>query len=451
MHLRQLLAIATLTVRSATRSRVFHYIIALVALTVTGLPVIIKGDGTIDGYARISLDYSLKLLTFILAATSVWAAVAASSREIEEKQIHLLVTKPVTYTTIWLGKWLGLLAMNATLLFFAGLCVCAVLRWHLRPSTLTPEERQVASEEVLTARRALMPDKSGLERAIANRADELALHVNTGLVSRAYLMENARRDILQRDNTIQPGASGTWLFKTDERQAGKPLFIRFVMSSPHQLELKPVAVQWRVYRTADNAGSTYTKNVFAGRPNSFSLTVPGNSTTVIAEFVNIQTNPPSTVVFSRDRGVVMLIKAGSFEGNLARALIMILCKLAVLSALGLTMGCVFSLPVAVFAACAVLAAFNLSGALARSDIAPIHNAGTRTIIETITLAKFKMANILFAPIRRYDSAEKVQRSEFIPWTIVGEAIAVEALLYSGLFCLLGVFVLKRRQLGMPME
>ncbi|MEI6808134.1 MAG: hypothetical protein WCN95_05380 [bacterium] len=449
IHFRQLLAIAALTVRSASRSRVFQYVLALVALTVIGLPVIIRGDGTIDGYARISLDYSLKLLTFVLAATSVWAAVAVSSREIEEKQIHLLVTKPVAHTTIWLGKWFGLLIMNGALLLFAGICVCAVLRWHLRPSKLAPDQRQIASEEVFTARRVLMPDQSELRKAILKRADELAVTINTGLVTKAYLLDNALRDVLQRENTIQPGASKRWVFNTEERQAGKPLFVRFILSSPQQLELKPVAVQWRVFRADDEAGTIYTTNVFAGRPNAFCSSPPGDNAIIVAEFVNIQTNPPATVIFSRDRGVTIMIQAGSFEGNLIRALIMILCELAVLSALGLTMGCIFSMPVAVFAACAVLAAFNLSGVLTTSDIAPIHDINKRTYVETITIAKFKMASILFAPIRRYNPVDKVQRSEFISWSMVGEAIAVEALLYSGLFCFLGVFVLKRRQLGMP--
>lgn len=453
---RKILAIAILTVRSAARTRVFRYMLSLTVIAVVGLPMIVKGDGTIEGYARVSLDYSLRLLTFILAAVSVWVAVGVSSREIEEKQIHLLVTKPVSPLQIWLGKWLGLLAMNAVLLLLAGICVSAMLRWNLRPSALTPEQRPVASSEILTTRRVIEPDYLDVDRKIPGRVDKLMAGNTQGPISRDDLLAEARREIIREENTVAPGASKKWTFQIGEIvRDSLPALCRYRMSSPRQLELQPVAVEWRVCRATNGVVISHAGKVFAGRPNSFWIPLSGSGVTLTAEFFNAQTNPPATVVFSRDRGVALLAPHGTFENNLARALIIIFCKLAVLSALGLTMGCVFSMPVAVFVACATIIAFNLSGMFTASHMSHApghsHSTGERSILDAMITIKSRVVDILFAPIRHYDPVEQLQCGELVPWSTVGEAFAVQVLLYSGIFAVLGVFSLKRRQLGMPAD
>lgn len=446
----QLLAVAVLTVRSTTRNRVFQYILALILLTGVGLPLVVTGDGTVQGYARVSIDYSLKLVTFILAVTSIWVAVAASSGEIAEKQIHLVVTKPVSHSAIWLGKWFGLLAISAAFLVIAVTCISAAIRWHLRPSTLPPGKSNVTADDVFTAKTVVEPDKSDLQRAIQSRADELAVGMNTGRLARARLLETAGREVTRRESTVPPGDSRRWIFNLDRQINDHPLTLRFVMSSPRQLELEPVTVQWRFHDAAGETGAWQSVTVFAGQPNSIPVSQGCKSGRLIAEFINSQTNPPATVAFSRSSGVTLMAKTGSFEGNLARALILILCQLAVLGALGLTLGCMFSMPVAVFSACAVIAAFNLSSMLTADDIVqPRHHDTGQTMTETLRLARLKAVNAVLAPIRRYDPARQLQQSELIPWSLVAEAIAVDAILYSGLFCIAGVFVLKRRQLGMP--
>lgn len=454
--LRQFLAIAVLTVRRAVRTRVFQYTFGLVALAVISLPLLITSDGTVENHARIAIEYTIRLLTFVLAVTSLWAAVDASSREIGEKQIHLLVTKPVSAVQIWLGKWLGLLAINAVLILLAGICISAMLRWNLRASQIATLQRRAAAEEVLTARESLNPmPPPDREAKVLRRVKELTAGTKPGLLSEDGLLEGARRDVMRAESTVQPCSSQTWVFDVGNGGSGnRQLFIRYLFSSLRQLDLKPVAVQWHIF---DSKGGTVTNlvaDVFAGRPNSFAISFPAGSGTLTAEFLNAQTNPPAIVVFNRTDGINVLVPCGSFEGNLARALIMLFCKLAILSALGLTMGCIFSMPVAVFVACATIAVFNLTALIASTDIAQdIHRRqpGRRGVINAIVDAKFRAADALCAPIRRYDPVPSLQKSEAIPWSLVGRAVVVEVVLYSGILGMLGVFILKRRQLGMPAE
>ena len=63
----------------------------------------------------------------------MWAGCAAVSLEIQERQIHLIVTKPVRRAQIWLGKWLGLLILNAALIAFSGAVVYFLLQMDSPP------------------------------------------------------------------------------------------------------------------------------------------------------------------------------------------------------------------------------------------------------------------------------------------------------------------------------
>ena len=99
----RILAIAGIAIRNAVRSRVVIILLGILLLVIIGLPLTVKGDGTIAGQVRILLSYTLGFVSFILSLATLWAGCAAVSLEIQEKQIHLVVTKPVRRVQIWLG------------------------------------------------------------------------------------------------------------------------------------------------------------------------------------------------------------------------------------------------------------------------------------------------------------------------------------------------------------
>ncbi len=306
----------------------------------------------------------------------------------------------------------------------------------------------------MTAREPVLPSLPGLEQKIQERANEIEAGITPGALSRESLVENARRDVIRSENTVQPGASQRWVFPYKHGGGrGGQMSIRYMFSSPRQLDLQPLAVRWIVRDSTGATAGSHDAQVFAGQPHSFEVSPGGETDVLTAEFFNAQTNPPSTVVFARDMGVTLLLPGGSFEGNLARALIMIFCKLAVLTALGLTIGSCFSMPVAVFAAFAIIAAFNLTALIASTDIGEEVSrrslAPTHGFIDRVVALKFKAADALFAPIRRYDPVPRLQRSELVPWPLVAQAFLLEVLLYPSILGLCGVLILKHRQFGLP--
>src|SRR3989442_2906536 len=148
--MQRLLAIAWLTWKAAFRFRLFLVIAVLLLAAVVGLPILIKDDGTAQGFTQILLTYTLSVITGLLGLSTLWLACGTLARDIEECQMQMVAVKPIARWQIWLGKWLGLVTLNAALLALSGACVYGLLEW--RATRLPPDQQQVLRHEVLVAR-----------------------------------------------------------------------------------------------------------------------------------------------------------------------------------------------------------------------------------------------------------------------------------------------------------
>ena len=205
--MKKIMAIALISVRTAIRSRIVLCLIALLLMVIIGLPLTIKGDGTLGGRIQILLTYTLGVVMFILSMTTLWAGCAAISQEIAERQIHLIVAKPVGRLQIWIGKWLGLLLLNAALLLASGVTVYGLLRWNTRDDVLTVEERQELSEDILVARRLVLPDFPDMSAEARQLVEEQLRGANVPPPNDlGPYLEAAERALLTRLYTAPPGA-----------------------------------------------------------------------------------------------------------------------------------------------------------------------------------------------------------------------------------------------------
>src|ERR1700722_11672405 len=148
--MQKILAIAWLTWKAALRFRLFLVIAALLVVAVVGLPMIVKDDGTARGFTQIILTYTLSAVTALLGFSTLWLSCGTLARDIEECQIQVIATKPIARWQIWLGKWLGIVTLNAVLLAISGACVYGLLQY--RAGKLPPEEQKVLREQILVSR-----------------------------------------------------------------------------------------------------------------------------------------------------------------------------------------------------------------------------------------------------------------------------------------------------------
>src|SRR6059036_1662524 len=128
--MQRLFAIAWLTWKAAFRFRLFLVLAFLLLAAVVGLPLLIKDDGTALGFTQILLTYTLTTITALLGLSTLWLACGTLARDIEECQIQMVAVKPIPRWQIWLGKWLGIMSLNAVLLAISGGCVFCLLQWR---------------------------------------------------------------------------------------------------------------------------------------------------------------------------------------------------------------------------------------------------------------------------------------------------------------------------------
>ncbi|MGI8966360.1 MAG: ABC transporter permease, partial [Limisphaerales bacterium] len=151
--MQRLFAIVGLTWKAAFRYRLFWVLAVLLIGSVVGLPLLIKDDGSARGLAQILVTYTLGIITTLLGFATLWLSCGTLARDIEEHQIQMVVVKPIARWQIWLGKWLGILSLNALLLTIAGSSVFFLLQWKAKK--LPENEQAILRNEIFVARASM--------------------------------------------------------------------------------------------------------------------------------------------------------------------------------------------------------------------------------------------------------------------------------------------------------
>jgi len=365
---------------------------------------------------------------FILSLTATWCGAGAISLEIGERQIQLLITKPLRSVQVWAGKLLGLMTVNLVLLAFGGALICAMIHWTLRPAEMNKTGQQdFLRRKIMTVYRTVSPLKiSGLQNSQA---------------------------------AIGPGQIYRWRFDLTKHTTGAQfalLKFRFIPSPiSHQ---SPVAGVWRA--STEKQDDIINKTL-ANSPNmTVYLDIPkiDPAGTLNLEYQNIQTNPAVTVFFPSENDLCLLIPESSFEANLLRGLIIGFARLAFFTSLGMIAGTLFTFPVAVFASLGLLA-MAFSGEFVRqlaergllTDTSHEQFSIFLFILNDMVRGAFRFLAFVLAPLDRFDPLAFLPDSLSIPWSLAGQSFAVLGCLYPLILMLIGAGCLSRREVGISSE
>ena len=359
--MQRLYAIAWLTWKAAFRFRLFLVIAGLLLVSVVGLPLLIKDDGTARGFTQILLTYTLTAITALLGFSTLWLACGTLARDIEECQIQMLDVKPIARWQIWLGKWLGIVSLDAVLLALSAGCVYGLLQW--RAHRLPPEQQQVLRNEVLVARGSAR--EKNFDKEIDARADQL-LHERlekNPLETRQANLDEVRRQIRESVKAayevVRPG------------YPSRPWRINLGSARLH-LRGQPLSLRVKFNAAEGSASGTYGGILAVGEPPK-SKTWQSPVLSMAADTFHEFTIPPDlfdadgvltitfgnpnqiALLFPLEDGVEVLYPEGGFGPSFARALGIILCWMALLAALGLASASLLSFPVAAFFSLGLLA------------------------------------------------------------------------------------------------
>jgi hypothetical protein len=456
--LQRLFAIAWLTWKAALRFRLFLVIAVLLIASVIGLPILIKDDGTARGFTQILLTYTLSTITALLGLSTLWLSCGTLARDIEECQMQMVAVKPIARWQIWLGKWLGILSLNAVLLALTGGCVYGLLEW--RATKLPAAEQAVLNNEILVARGSLMEKNSDDEiESEAARLLQERLQKNPEL-SKADLTE-VRKQIVEQVKAayqlVPPGYERPWKIDLGLRAKflrDQPLQLRVKFNSAEKSPSGTFVALWQV-------GEPQKTKLWRSEPMSLApdtfheFTIPPNLFDENGVLTITFANPNNTaLLFPLGEGMEVLYHEGGFGLNFARGLGIILCWMALLSAIGLASASFLSFPVAAFFSLGVLTmAFStgtLSNVVSEGTIMS-RNSETgvqgASVVDLVVVPFFRAALGVINLAKGFSPIDSLSSGRSITWTELSLAFCQIVLLLGGIFAVFGIFVFNRRELA----
>jgi len=455
---RRLSATARLTFRAAACSKVLVSLAALLVLTIVVLPMLIKGDGTVHGQVRILLKYTLGFSAGILAIMTVWTSCGAVSREIAERQLQLVMVKPIRPVELWAGKWLGILLMNAVLLLLSGAAVYIQLQRILHEPGVTAEQQALLQREVLVARHSLPAHAEVTPQDAYRYVEKLrAAGRWPDNLRPAESLAVAERQLRMRRNAVAAGEERTWRFDIPSSiDPEAPAFLRFRCTAS-MFSAADIHGTWYAGPPDGPALFQAPMKAALGRQDHLQLPTsimqPGQPLHVT--FKNGSSDRSTTILFDHARQPQLLHNATSFEGNLFRALLLLLCFQGLLGALGLTAGSLFSSPVAMFTATGTIILFVLVHAFAPSGVLKEemsgldHGVEIPAFVETINQVVVKTFGIVVEPVMQFGALEPLSDGLYVSWSTTARAGLLLVIIYPGLLAVFSSFLLRRRELGNP--
>ncbi len=450
--MQRLLTITWLTWKAALRFRLFWVMSVLLVGSVVLLPLVIKDDGTARGFAQILLTYTLSVITALLGLSTLWLSCGTLARDIEDNQMQVVAVKPIARWQIWLGKWLGLVSLNAVLLAGVGACVFFLMHW--RAQKLPRAEQKILREELMVARGSLKEPQRDIdaevERIFAERTKSAP--VNPG---NAEFVKNQMREALKVE-LVNPGFMRRWTFDLGLRRnflRDEPLFLRlkFYAASTNQLGTYRVVVEAGPLDAAQR-----TRQVLSLSSDAFhEIKIAPNlwdSSGILT--IDVQNRDAVALAIPHEDGFEVLYREGGFALNFSRALAIILFWLALLAAIGLAAASFLSFPVATFVSLSLLivamSSGTLSSSVASGTIMGVNEetgeAG-RSILDALLIPFFKGLLIVFKVVQGYSPVDALSTGRSITWETVSMAFAQIVLVMGGLAALFGIWMFNRRELA----
>jgi hypothetical protein len=283
-------------------------------------------------------------------------------------------------------------------------------------------------------------------------------------VSDALALRLLQDRLAAERSAVSPGTVRQWVF--DPPRGGWPasrpdargaVRLRTRFSSGFSMEKSAVQGEWSVGAAGDtNAFAFRMEQALDGR-HQFLIPAaalpPGRP--VMIQFANGSRDQSNTVVFDREAGVELLLPGGSFAANLARSLLILWCQLALLAAIGLTAGSLFSFPVATFVAAALLLMVTAGHCFASGsgsrDLDPHqhHDEGAPTVLQKAGASMGRVVDRLAAPVAQLDPLPLLADGIEVPWSLAGKAVGLLVLLYPAILWAAGGWLLTRRELALP--
>ena len=451
-----LLAITWLTWKAAFRFRLFLVVAVLLLGSVVGLPLLIKDDGTARGFTQILLTYTLGTISALLGLSTLWLACGTLARDIEECTVQVVAIKPIARWQIWLGKWLGIMSLNAALLTLAGGSVYGLLQW--RATRLPADQQTILRNEVLVSRGSAKPPD--VDKEIQAETDRLLRdRLQKNPDTRANIPE-ARKQILEQVKAelqvVPPGYMHIWevnLGMAKPLAPGQPVYLRVKFNAADKSPSGTFEGRWRV--GVPRKTPLWQSEVMSLAPDTFhEFEVPPNCDEKGVLTVSFLNANDTALLFPLEDGLEVLYRQGGFGLNFVRGLGIIFCWMALLATLGLASASLLSFPVAAFFSLGVLtlalASGTISNAVSEGTLMGFNSETSRmghSVIDVVAIPVFRAVLEVINLAKNFSPIDSLSTGRSVSWGELGQAFGQIVVLLGGSVGLIGIIIFSRRELA----
>ncbi len=459
-------AVARQMIAEGIRMKIALVFLVLLGTVVLGLPFAITGDSSLTGAVQSFMSFAFTATAVLLSILTIFLS-RSFSDELVNRQIFLVMTKPVARWQYVVGKWLGITTINFIFLASSGLIIYGMVFYikATHPPIDTRFDLAELNNEVLVARHAAkyqLPNfRTGAEAEFDRNLEE-GMYDDREELNKEEEIGRLSRKNEARWRIVPPGNMRTFKFSNllVDRTEGHFVQLRYRATVSRYPPDEIFRAHWRFgdpYR-----GATVRDIPVRHRADRWhTIRVPSDvvapDNTLTVEFFN--QNPyegepqfGNIFEFRKSEDVSVLFIVGSFEWNMVRLLVLMFCKLTFLSAVAILMTSVFSFPVACLGSFTVyVLAAGLSFVMEGLDQLSDDYAGmfsspgeflAQSTVYLLTLARF-----ILPDFARFDAVESFVNGHNVGLVWVLQAVGDMAMMKTGIVLGLAVLLFHRREVA----
>jgi len=475
----QVQAIAHTVIKEASRSRISLIFIVVLLALLPMLPFWLDPESPLRHRVQTFISRSVGMTFVFCACMTIVLGCATVSFEIRDRQIWQIMCKPVGKFKYILGKWVGILLLNAVIIFIAGISTFLYIQ-YLRTTDVAEGiqgdmDRLAVTEEVLTARNTELPEyppipEELLQQYIQDAFENDPLRETEDEIP-GYLQRRLHRQF-ERDldftrRMVPPGRDGepglrTYHFMGLDECVGSrsPLTLRYRFLIGGSETAETFTCGFIFNENSDTMivrEYVPTMSHFVMFPPSF-VRPDGSVSVTIVNFTQMTSFEGSAQIYFDEEDFEVLYRVGGFEANFLRAMLVMLIKLGFLAGLSICCATFLSFPVACLSSFTIFMAATMGPYLAYSLEYYVPVEANRVewddmgyviqwLFESAIRKIAQVTVFMLEAFGQYRPTNDLVNGLVVSWgTVLGSFLRL-AVIWSGLSIVLGYVVLRNRQLA----
>ena len=499
--MRSIWAVTRQTFIECVRTRIFAAFLILLGACVVTLALTAEGDGSLKGRIQTFLAYSTSATQVLLAMVTIFMATGIVAGDVRRKTIFTVASKPLRRWQYVLGRWLGIVVLNAVLLAATLGMVYGLAQYLRGQSTRTEKDvaagqrptgpvdmdRVAVESEIFTARTKHKPDPFDLGNYVTNRYEQLkqekggedglirerlvrefrrelakdpTASLDRGRIERMLRDQSARQTILAQIQAeihdqkledlllVSPGRGVRISFSGLKLPKGfdEPIQLRYRLRPMIDPPSRTLRSLWqfhhpsRPFRPISRTDSSEVASSFELTP--LAVTDDGE---LLVYYINLPAN--RSQVKLRLEEFTLMYRLGSFGGNVVRAGMLMLRRVTFLSGAGVLFGSFLSFPVACVVCMMVLGLGMMSGFIADSTAMPFFASTPVSTYDYFTYYLSKGVLFLVPDFSATSPVDFLVDGAYIPWRLVGGEASIGAGAHTVLALAVGCLIFWRRELA----